>query len=865
MSDIITGFHFDTGTRELYEDRVTAQNITRANGDHLAVAIVADGVGGENRGERAAQIAIDAVSQYLQSGTESLVADLLTNAVFVANREVFGATRSERGTSCTLSIAVIHNNQTLYVANVGDSRVYLLRNTNLTQLTMDHVFKNVIPLQGKMSHQSAANSPRSEVLMWAVGINAETPVDIGFHIDETVDEQSYLVAQARGKKGLPLQKGDSILVCSDGLIKDSPADGTPLIREEEIVQILTTQEGNRAARGLVSFALGRDADDNVSAAILQTADPERSAKVENEARKIRLRSGLFYGSIIAMLLVISFVAISFFRNRSAEQAVQLEEEQARVEVANAEVSTADARAAILVATADQATVDAQNFSIATQTVAAILQATQDALPTATPIPTSTPRPTLQPGQIGFYRNQNQPDAIPLYEDELVTANERAEVQINHEGIDDEDASIYAQQGSELEFNRVSRLIELSIFPESDIVLQSGLYQSGAEIEVRTQDDDVVFGVSGSCMAVDFSEAEQSLTSYCFEGICQYEIGRNEPVEIPTGQQLLLNPADLSIDPVFSPISQRAAVAYQRLLLSFPSGAKDVRSCLLPYLPPPPTPTPTATIFVPSPTPEVPTEQPSGNSGSSGSDGGTQGGNNDPVPPAEAPATPEPAAPVPTNTSPPPAATPTPVATPIPLTSTPIPIEEPTATEAPVEPPTPTEEPVEPPPPTEEPVEPPPPTEEPVEPPPPTEEPVEPPPPTEEPVEPPPPTEEPVEPPPPTEEPVEPPPPTEEPEEPPPPTEEPVEPPPPTEEPVEPPPPTEEPVEPPPPTEEPVEPPPPTEVPVEPPPPTEEPVDPPPTEESVDPPPPTEEPEDDPAPPVEEPLPTQDPGDDDSQD
>ena len=282
MAKIITGYHFDTGTRELYEDRVRSGTITRKNGDELSYAIVADGVGGENRGERAAQLALDAVLVYLETGLEQSIPALISKALHSANHEVYWSTRSDKGTSTTLSLAVILNGKTLFIGNVGDSRVYLVRGNKLTQLTLDHTFKHIIPIQKKMSVEAAAASPRADVLMHALGIGETVPVDIGFHIGETLTEQEYVKAQARGKKGLPLKTGDSILVCSDGLIKDSPTDGTPLIREEEVVQVLTAQEGNRAARGLVSFALGRDADDNVSVAILQTADQNRAARALNE-------------------------------------------------------------------------------------------------------------------------------------------------------------------------------------------------------------------------------------------------------------------------------------------------------------------------------------------------------------------------------------------------------------------------------------------------------------------------------------------------------------------------------------------------------------------------------------------------------
>ena len=191
MSKIITGYHFDTGTRELYEDRVRAGQITRANGDVLHYAVVADGVGGENHGERAAQVGLDAAIVYLQTGLEKSIPALMSKAMHSANHEVYWSTRQHKGTSTTLTAAVVLNGVTLFIANVGDSRVYLVRGNKVSQLTLDHSFKNIIPIQGKMSPAAATSSPRANVLMHAIGLEESVPVDIGFHIRDELTETEY--------------------------------------------------------------------------------------------------------------------------------------------------------------------------------------------------------------------------------------------------------------------------------------------------------------------------------------------------------------------------------------------------------------------------------------------------------------------------------------------------------------------------------------------------------------------------------------------------------------------------------------------------------------------------------------------------
>ena len=646
MSKIITGYHFDTGTRELYEDRVRAGTITRSNGDSLSYALVADGVGGENRGERAAQLALDAILVYLETGIEQSIPALLSKAIHSANHEVYWTTKKDKGTSTTVSLAVIHNDKTLYIANVGDSRVYLIRKDKITQLTLDHSFKNIIPIQDKMSPEAAAASPRAEVLMHALGIDETVPVDIGFHVGTTQTEKEYILAQARGKKGLPLKTGDSILVCSDGLIKDSPTDGNPLIKDEEIIQVLNAQEGNRAARGLVSFALGRDADDNVSAAILQTPDSNRQDKSLDQQRQVRRQAALYYGGIAAFTIALFALAtFLFFRGRSNNT---ITAEQTRSAIAALETSTAadliaqtraaesdalDQEATAIRQTADALDANRELSVLQTQTVDAAIAATQTAFPTATPIPTNTPRPTLVPGQIGFFRGRSQGSLQPLFEDEALVAVENTEIQINHEGIDDEDASIYAVAGGEIEFSQVSRQVEFRIFEESDILIDTGLYQSGAEVEVRASDDDITFTVVGSCMAVKYSEADDEITAACFEGSCEFRIDRQDSVSIRTGSQVTFDPKDLSQAPAVTSILETTAVNYQTLLNDFPGGRLDALGCLQTYLPATPTPTATPTIVIPTDTP-TPTPESSNSGGSSGGGGNSGGGSSNPTPPPQ---------------------------------------------------------------------------------------------------------------------------------------------------------------------------------------------------------------------------------------
>ena len=332
MTELITAFHYDIGGREVYEDRVNIQDISTPGGLQLTVAVVADGVGGENKGERASQMAMDAFFHYLSTAPERDIPTLLIRAVGMANQAVHQIIRETGGASTTMSVAALNRaDDLLFVANVGDSQVYLCRNQQVVQLTLDHTFANLKPWQGEMSRAEAQANPRAEMLMRAIGPRAQIAVDVGFYVN-TLNPQ---IADERGRGGLPLREGDSVLVCSDGLTKTNRRTNQPFVSDEEIIRVLHNQEGEKAARSLVSFALGRDADDNVSAAILQMPDP---------ARHRRARMPFYIASAVAVVvMIIAAILVSFLllRQSSLEQDVAaVEEEIANVESAANETAAA---------------------------------------------------------------------------------------------------------------------------------------------------------------------------------------------------------------------------------------------------------------------------------------------------------------------------------------------------------------------------------------------------------------------------------------------------------------------------------------------------------------------------------------------
>ncbi len=612
MSNIIVGNFHDIGAREIYEDRVKSAEFKTAGGVSLAVGIVADGVGGANKGERAAQLAVDSVLSYLRGSRETDVPTLLTHAAQAANAKVHAEARQSGGASCTLAMAVIVDGKTLYVANVGDSRVYLIRNEKLTQLTMDHSFANVMVMQGKMSRESAEINQRAEVLMRALGPKPQIAIDVGFY----VGTENYQVAQERGQKGLPLKEGDSVIICSDGLIK-SGVDGKPFTTEDEIVQTLNRQEGEKAARELISFAIGRNADDNVSVATLQMPDPNRTMTLAKErAAEAASRRKRTYGIVaVAAAIILALGGVIFGLSRT-NQETQNEAD------AIAAQSTLDAIS--LEETRDQNALfgeQTREFETFQETAIAQTIAAHTPTPTNTPRPTLAPLPAFSPGDIGVAYSQDSES--PVQERQTVTATgELTTIQIDDEQGDDRTlfASFYAHDGAAIFFDlAVRQRMQLALRAGSDLYVDAGKYTGGIEIELDP-DDDVMLAFD-QCFSLQY--ADDQLVANCYGGSCSYDTP-DVAATWEAGEQLVLDTKLFSATTQPIPIAQ--GMADREFILGSADGELDAQRCLNTAYEPTPTPfppTPTRIVvptFTPRPT-NTPRPRPTNTSLSTNTGGG----------------------------------------------------------------------------------------------------------------------------------------------------------------------------------------------------------------------------------------------------
>ena len=202
---------------------------------------VADGMGGHAAGEVASHLAIEAVRASLAEGPQpdGDMPARLRSAIEDANRRIAEQIEQQpecRGMGTTLVVAV-SDGPRCWIAHIGDSRAYLIRGEQITQLTADHSFVNELVRLGMLSREQAARDPRRNVVTRALGSGAMVVPEI----------HEYRV-----------EPGDTLLLCSDGL--------NTMLADERILAVMQESGASleEACAGLVAAANAAGGEDNIS-------------------------------------------------------------------------------------------------------------------------------------------------------------------------------------------------------------------------------------------------------------------------------------------------------------------------------------------------------------------------------------------------------------------------------------------------------------------------------------------------------------------------------------------------------------------------------------------------------------------------
>lgn len=235
----------DTGRiRKMNQDSIFVS--TECVGPLSNLFIVADGMGGHKAGDFASRFVIDTMVHCVESFHGGSPVMILRKAIEKTNALLFEEAKSNperEGMGSTLVAATMDKN-TMYVANVGDSRLYLLRD-DLSQITRDHSLVEEMVSLGKMERDSESYRHQKNIITRAVGISRTVQADI-FEV--------------------PLEECDCVLLCSDGL--------TNMVENAGISRILkTTDTLEEKTRNLIKAANENGGKDNIAVIL---AEPQIS-------------------------------------------------------------------------------------------------------------------------------------------------------------------------------------------------------------------------------------------------------------------------------------------------------------------------------------------------------------------------------------------------------------------------------------------------------------------------------------------------------------------------------------------------------------------------------------------------------------
>ncbi|MCL2680679.1 MAG: Stp1/IreP family PP2C-type Ser/Thr phosphatase [Coriobacteriia bacterium] len=254
---------------------------------------VADGLGGHQSGEVASQLAISALRDNAPRHPD---ATALARAVQAANQAVIKGIEKGKGRpgmGTTMTAAMIAGGSAT-VAQVGDSRAYLLRNRSLSQITEDHSVVGAMMRSGHLSAAEARSHPQRSVITRALGSDPALNVDT-FEIS--------------------VLRGDRLLICTDGL--------TSMVDDAQIEQILVSSlDPNHAAEKLVQAALDAGGSDNVSVIIVDVTEEHAANAALSTTKQKKPRSKLWLWALLWATLVaaalagVFFVTLNYVENRA---------------------------------------------------------------------------------------------------------------------------------------------------------------------------------------------------------------------------------------------------------------------------------------------------------------------------------------------------------------------------------------------------------------------------------------------------------------------------------------------------------------------------------------------------------------------
>lgn len=260
-SNLILGHGTHPGeTGKNNEDHWTVSSYYGAGGEIVTLAVIADGVGGNNAGEVASALAARTVTEFVAKSYTEDYPQILAEAIHAAAKAVHHEATTNpnhKGMGTTMVVAMVVGKK-LYTSYIGDSRLYLLtqRDGQIRQASVDHTFVQEAIEMGLITPQDAKTHPHRHVIRRHLGSDPNVQPDLRLRLSDKETKEA-----SEGNQGLVLHPGDQVLICSDGL--------SDLVEPDEIRQALTHKDPPGAVNDLIWLARRRGGHDNITVVIIK--------------------------------------------------------------------------------------------------------------------------------------------------------------------------------------------------------------------------------------------------------------------------------------------------------------------------------------------------------------------------------------------------------------------------------------------------------------------------------------------------------------------------------------------------------------------------------------------------------------------
>lgn len=269
------------------------------NASGMRLLVVADGMGGHQGGATASRLAVEAIGEVFRAGGDDPEA-MLQEAFETANRRVFGVAQERpelRGMGTTGVSLLLGPQGAAWVAHVGDSRAYRVREGKIEPLTADHSVVAEMQRRGLITEEQAAHHPRRNEILRSIGVEPDVRLDL-----QRVD----------------LSPGDRFVLCTDGL--------SGLVSDEEIGAVVGRVSPAEAVRALVDTANARGGVDNVTVLVAAVPDGQSTetgagiddsrtweyrSLADDDARQRRMRRVAAWTALVAGLLAAALLWLVF--------------------------------------------------------------------------------------------------------------------------------------------------------------------------------------------------------------------------------------------------------------------------------------------------------------------------------------------------------------------------------------------------------------------------------------------------------------------------------------------------------------------------------------------------------------------------